>query len=414
VSEQDIFDHRGHKFRVLDTEPQPSSIKAGDWVRICYDPYSSKPDIVACVMSCRPIWPLNPNARPGEPAFLPDDHLLELARDGDHADVFQQLFSHEYIELVGRVDDESAALGNGRARGMNIVVCLDGTWNGNDLENTNVHRILGLLDKRKCISNYYSGVGVGSRRLGYLLDGLTGRGVFRTVRLAYTFVKANYMEGDRIYIFGFSRGAFAARHLAGLIAHCGLAWHPEATYNSYRSILRNKTAPGGRGVDVDFLGMFDCVPGNQIYMLRDAPTELNATTIEHRIRNVAHAVSRDEHRSPFKPLVFAPDRQASFEQRWFPGYHSDIGGDMNEDLNNFSLAWMLVQACRCGLSLSGLVPTAFEPAAPGKRIDDLTTRMGISCARSELPEAKFIEREPSADTLRNEISQLTRLQTRSP
>lgn len=116
MSEQDIFDHRGHKFRVLDTEPQPSSIKAGDWVRICHDPYSSKPDIVACVMACRPIWPLNPNAGAGEPAYLPDDHLLELARDGDHTDVFQQLFSHEYIELVGRVENEPNRLDNGRSR----------------------------------------------------------------------------------------------------------------------------------------------------------------------------------------------------------------------------------------------------------------------------------------------------------
>ncbi|WP_144378048.1 T6SS phospholipase effector Tle1-like catalytic domain-containing protein [Mesorhizobium amorphae] len=297
---------------------------------------------------------------------------------------------------------------------MNIVVCLDGTWNGNDLENTNVHRIIGLLDKRECISNYYSGVGVGSRWLEHKLDGATGRGVFRTVRAAYTFVKANYLKGDRIYIFGFSRGAYAARHLAGLIARCGLDWHPEATYDRYRGILRGEVEEGSRGVEVEFLGMFDCVPGNQIYMHTDAPRELNATNIERNILNVAHAVSRDEHRSLFKPLVFVSDQQKSFEQRWFPGYHFDVGGDRNKDLNNFSLAWMLVQACRCGLHLSGHIPTTFNPSTPGVRGDDWTTTIGVSCARSELPEAKFIEREPSADTLRNEISQLTRLQTRSP
>lgn len=293
---------------------------------------------------------------------------------------------------------------------MNIVVCLDGTWNGNDLENTNVHRIIGLLDKHKCISNYYSGVGVGSRPLERKLDGATGRGVFRTVRAAYTFVKANYLKGDRVYIFGFSRGAYAARHLAGLIARCGLDWHPEATYDRYRSILRGEAEEGGRGVDVEFLGMFDCVPGNQIYMLTDAPRELNAATIEKGIRNVAHAVSRDEHRSLFKPLIFVSDRQNSFEQRWFPGYHFDVGGERNKDLNNFALAWMLVQACKCGLSLAGAIPTVFNPSTPGTRGDDWTTKIGVECARPDLPEAKFIDPEPSTEALMNDISQLTRLQ----
>lgn len=103
---EDIFEHRGHKFKVLDTSPQPGAIKRGDWVRICYDPFSSKPDIVAYVVSCRLIWPLNPNAQAGGPGYLPDDHLLELARDGDQTDMFEQFFSHEYIELIVKVEDE--------------------------------------------------------------------------------------------------------------------------------------------------------------------------------------------------------------------------------------------------------------------------------------------------------------------
>ncbi|UIK04759.1 T6SS phospholipase effector Tle1-like catalytic domain-containing protein [Neorhizobium galegae] len=292
---------------------------------------------------------------------------------------------------------------------MNIVVCLDGTWNGNDLENTNVHRILGLLNKQHCISNYYSGVGVGSRWLQHKLDGATGRGVFQTVRSAYTFVKANYVEGDQIYIFGFSRGAYAARHLAGLIARCGLRWHPEATYEKYRAILKGEPSNSDLGVNVQFLGMFDCVPGNQYYMLAQGPIELNDPKIETGIRNFAHAVSRDEHRALFKPLIFVRGEQDRFEQRWFPGYHFDVGGDGNEALNNFALAWMLLLGCQCGLTLSGLIPTKFDPSAPSIRYDDPTTRVGVECLRAGLPEAKLVCEQITSEALQKGISELTRL-----
>lgn len=363
-----VFEHRGHRFKVVNTKPDPKNIKTGDWLRICYDPYDGKPDIVAYVISCRLIWPLNKNRGADEPAYLPNDYLLELARDGDHSDVFEQLFSHEYIEVVEKIEADDDLQKRPLRGKKNIVVCFDGTWNQNELQNTNPHRIIGLLDKRESISNYYSGVGVGGL-LDYGLDGITGRGVFRIVRSAYTFVKANYLEGDLIFIFGFSRGAYAARHLAGMIARCGLDWHSEATYDHYRSILRNHSQEDGRGCEVRFLGLFDCVPGNQLYMMRKASRGLNSPVLERRIKNMAHAISRDERRWSFKPLIFEQNNQDIFEQRWFPGYHFDVGGDANNKLNNFSLAWILIQACRCGLSLSGTIPLDFDPVAQGQCSD---------------------------------------------
>lgn len=398
----EVFFHQGQRFRVIDTKPNPKNIKRGDWVRICHDPYSSKPDIVAYVFSCRPFWPLNKNAGVDGPAYIPNDYLLELARDGDHSEVFQQLFSEEYIELIDRIDE------NASHRRKNIVVCFDGTWNQNDLEDTNPHRIIGLLDRRNSVSNYYSGVGAGGF-LDYLLDGATGRGLFRIVRAGYTFVKANYLAGDRIFIFGFSRGAYAARHLAGMIARCGLDWHPEATYDFYKRLLSSRSQEGGRGCDVQFLGLFDCVPGNQLYMMRKASRGLNSSLLEMRIKNFAHAASRDERRWSFKPLVFQQSAQAIFEQRWFPGYHFDVGGDKNTKLNNFSLAWILSQACRCGLSLSGPIPLDFDPLAKGEPSDWLPTKLGLTCIRSKLTEAALIDPSPSPEALRKEISALTHL-----
>ena len=115
---------------------------------------------------------------------------------------------------------------------------------------------MNFVDKNKAVMNYYSGVGVAGISLQNGLDGVTGRGVFRTVRSAYTFVRANYRDGDRIFVFGFSRGAYAARHLAGMIARIGAQAHPEIGYEEYRkSVLRSGSgqADDHNGSDVHFL-----------------------------------------------------------------------------------------------------------------------------------------------------------------
>ncbi|UIK04760.1 hypothetical protein [Neorhizobium galegae] len=105
MNEHAFFEHLGENFRILNESPAPNSLKNGDWVRICYDPHSGKSDIVALVVENHPIWPLNHGAGPGQRAYLPNDHQLELARNGDHTDTFKQLFSDEYIELVAKVDE---------------------------------------------------------------------------------------------------------------------------------------------------------------------------------------------------------------------------------------------------------------------------------------------------------------------
>jgi hypothetical protein len=94
-----------------------------------------------------------------------------------------------------------------------------------------------LLDKRRSTGNYFSGVGIGGRMIGNLLDGASGRGVFRTVRAAYTFVRGNFIANDKLFIFGFSRGACAARHLAGMIARIGIHHHTEVGYDENRRSL---------------------------------------------------------------------------------------------------------------------------------------------------------------------------------
>ena len=414
MADEDVFEHRGHSFRVANQDPNPANIEAGQWVRICYDPYDSKDDIVARVLSCRKIRRNSPYCV--GPSLI-NDYLLRLARDGDQADTFNQFYSdHEAIEVVTMMrpptvgSDENLSVKQGRDP-LNIVVCLDGTWNENERQDTNAHRIVSFVDKERAIMNYYSGVGVGGMRMQNGFDGMTGRGVFRTVRSAFTFVRANYCDGDRIFIFGFSRGAYAARHLGGMIARVGINAHPEIGYEDYRrSVVRADSNYTGRtGTKVHFLGLFDCVPGNQIYSVRAANRLMNNPHLEPNIRNFAHAVSRDERRWSFRPLMFERHEQDLFEQRWFPGCHFDIGGDENPDLNNFALVWMLTRAHRCGLLTTSGLSQPFKPSAPKKPHEYLTTKCGFRCTRSQMTEARLVDSEIDTDELRKDISALTRL-----
>ena len=297
----------------------------------------------------------------------------------------------------------------------NIVVCLDGTRNQNETQNTNVHRIYGMVDKECSVANYLSGVGVGGRMISNALDSLGGRGLFRTVRTAYTFVQGNYLPGDRIFIFGFSRGAYAARHLAGMIVRLGFGLPSEQTYDRYRDLLRD----GGRPMTqqpVEFLGMFDCVAGNQLYSLRPDTRILNDPRLETGILNVAHAISKDDRRFSFEPLIFVSTGQTRFSQVWLPGCHFDLGGDRNPGLNAFALLWMLREAYAAGLELTlmkcpGHAKTAWQDhgkpggrdgfiasvdsAAPGNPTEYWTTRLGLRCKRAELEGAASVSPLPN-------------------
>ena len=109
----------------------------------------------------------------------------------------------------------------------NIVICMDGTGNrGGRTRGTNVWRIFNSVDRNrvtpKQITYYDDGVGSDGFRPIRLAAGAFGFGLSRKIRNAYAFLAENYEEGDRIYLFGFSRGAFAARSLAGMICRCGL------------------------------------------------------------------------------------------------------------------------------------------------------------------------------------------------
>src|SRR5688572_17744761 len=244
----------------------------------------------------------------------------------------------------------------------NIVVCLDGT--GNQVKasaSTNVVRLyemLDLSDPSKQIAYYDPGVGTFSaqgawtatgRRLSKVLGLAFGSGMRENLAEAYTFLIRNWEPGDRLYIFGFSRGAYTSRALAGLLYRAGLmrpgcenlvqyavneyARNRDWTDSDWKQIDRfskafSLTHEGSRAVPIEFLGVWDSVKAAGLlrWNLRWPYTRQlpNAKT-------VWHAVSIDEKRRPYREyLVEAKPPKPELTEVWFAGVHSDVGGTFEE------------------------------------------------------------------------------------
>ena len=288
-----------------------------------------------------------------------------------------------------------------------LFVFLDGT--SNDWRaRTNVRRLFELVAAQEDPTRLCLWVeGVGTK--GVLGKGL-GLGMKPRILAGYDFLARNYREGDEIYVFGFSRGAFEARTLCGMLAHCGLCRTPggelarqteklpldklwkvcteleeetvsglaekgagsrrrgmsaksgirlgiEDRLKASRAEVASKV-PGWKFTDapVEFLGLWDTVPGLAFTTFNHDGEQLKHGHLNPQprykvkpypnIKHIAHALSMDEVRSKFQPLLvgppLVPGKTEVFEV-WFPGAHSDIGGgysDSNE-VAGVSLDWML-------------------------------------------------------------------------
>ena len=222
--------------------------------------------------------------------------------------------------------------------------------------------------------------------------------MFETARMAWEFIAGNFVQGDKIFIFGFSRGAFAARHLAGMIVRYGLhGWSGEME-TIFRDWLVDVSKPCTLVKQtVDFLGLFDCVPGNQFFVWRDQSSHLNSPILEPGIQCVRHAVAMNELRWSFKPLIFCNCNSIDFAQHWFPGCHSDVGGGdkVAIGLSSFSQWWMMREAYGKGLDFSNIscphyrnshamsVLSSVDPSENPVCTNYLTTRLGLRLDRAK-------------------------------
>jgi uncharacterized protein (DUF2235 family) len=252
-----------------------------------------------------------------------------------------------------------------------LVVYFDGTWNV-PRALTNVHRLCEITAKADeagvpQVKRYYRGVG--TRRLEWLRGGVLGFGTARNIRDAYAWLARTYEDGDQVFVLGFSRGAFSARSLAGMIARCGLLRPDAAT--SVAEIYRRYAArdevlaPDSRRIEIHFLGVWDTV-GALGVPWGDVPGVSRSTTLFHDTspsrwyRNMFHALAIDEHRGAYAPALWTagdggftlrPDQR--LEQRWFAGSHTDVGGGRHEDAPaRIPLAWLQERAAECGLAFT--------------------------------------------------------------
>lgn len=218
-----------------------------------------------------------------------------------------------------------------------------------------------------------------------------GVGVNRSIMQGYGMLCSRYQPGDRIMLFGFSRGAYAVRSLAGFIDQIGLLQRRHATERRILRAFRYYEAehPTAQArtfserycrtdVPMEFIGVWDTVkalglPYPLISRLAPMATEFHNHTLGHAIKNAYHALALDETRQAFTPLPWKhqPGWDGNLEQVWFAGNHADIGGHVwrkpkARGVSNIPLRWMLEKAQSHGLRLPDNWHDAFpiDPGAP--------------------------------------------------
>jgi uncharacterized protein (DUF2235 family) len=266
-----------------------------------------------------------------------------------------------------------------------LIICCDGTWNRPDQVDqgvaapTNVAKIALALADEDSAGNpqflHYE-AGVGTRRHERILGGAFGVGLSRNVQDGYRFLVDNYEPGDKLYFFGFSRGAYTARSTVGLVRNSGIL-RPEhrhrikEAYALYRNPSKD-SEPSGIAAElfrrsysrseiyVDFVGVWDTVGALGIPIDGFRPPLLSRrwtfhdTTLSRYVLNAYHAIAIDERRRPFRPTLWVKKDDAkkqTLEQVWFTGAHCDVGGGYrNPGLSEIPLLWMAEKARNCGLA----------------------------------------------------------------
>ncbi|MDZ4095490.1 MAG: DUF2235 domain-containing protein [Paracoccaceae bacterium] len=260
------------------------------------------------------------------------------------------------------------------------VIILDGTLSTLDegME-TNAGLTFRLLCERQGIAqrrSIYYEPGLQWEGWARAMDVAQGRGINRQIRRAYGYLASHYREGDRIFLFGYSRGAFAVRSLAGVIDRVGLLRHEHATERAvqlaYRHYQIDPDRPAARAfarrfchleAPIQMVGVWDTVKAlglrlPLLWMLTEARHAFHNHHLGSSIRHGFQALALDETRSVFEPVLWEcpPGWEGNVEQMWFRGAHGDIGGQIGDfmaarPLANIPLVWMLERAEACGLAL---------------------------------------------------------------
>lgn len=247
-----------------------------------------------------------------------------------------------------------------------LIVCCDGTWNDADggEDFTNVVRMVRAIKAEGALPQivyYHSGVGTGGDTFVQFAGGAVGLGLSRNVRDAYAFLANNYCNGDEIFLFGFSRGAYTARSVAGLVGWIGLLHKGDMddfnlVWENYRTRRkpdwqdqRPRFAERHNPVPIKCIGVWDTVgalgiPGHMDVLFTEF-YQFFDTALGANVENAFHALAIDEHREDFLPTLWTNwTAGQTVEQVWFTGAHSNVGGGYDEHgLSDIALAWMAGQ-----------------------------------------------------------------------
>jgi uncharacterized protein (DUF2235 family) len=299
-----------------------------------------------------------------------------------------------------------------------IIVCSDGTWNkpgnidGGFVVRTNVQKIFEVIAKRDGdipqIKHYDNGVGVIGTAVTRMVTGAMGIGLSDNIVNAYKFIVWNYEPGDEIYLFGFSRGAYTVRSLAGMIRRCGILKKQDLNmikeaYSFYRDRIINIKTRRQRSqkfIDqnsypnpqIKLLGVWDTVgalgiPHTSFRMWNLKKYRFHDLTLSSTIKHAYHAMAVDERRGLFNVNLWKRSAHAIennveqfVEQRWFPGVHAEVGGGYHEEqLSDLSLIWMIDKVRKAGLCIDMSMavvnenfPVFLDPDPAGKPHDPLT------------------------------------------
>jgi uncharacterized protein (DUF2235 family) len=284
-----------------------------------------------------------------------------------------------------------------------LALYLDGTWNQVS-DNTNIWRFRALFSPVSadgCEQLAYYSTGLGTKFGEKISGGLFGAGIDTAITSAYEWLMDHYEPNDEIFIFGFSRGAYTARSLAGFISRCGLLQGGaplgvNQLFTRYRRAgqrtIRDLIAAQAQGqtdfnfeegwmlkyaqaVPIRFIGVFDTVGELGVpfpwwnWLFGSAYQFLN-TGLRQNDEFAFHALAIDEHRKAFAPTLWSNQGATGAarrpiertEQRWFTGAHANVGGGyFNDSLPQLPFKWLAQKAESLGLSFSGQFDV--DPAA---------------------------------------------------
>lgn len=294
----------------------------------------------------------------------------------------------------------------------NIVLCADGTGNrGGDTPDSNVYQIYKAVEVNdpgnEQVKFYDNGVGTSTNRFWRAFTGAIGVGFKANICDLYNFLARSYEPGDRIFLFGFSRGAATVRAFSGFVAICGLfkgaeqvheselRAYTEKAFDAYREArsgrpakakaLREDEARSHGVVPIEMLGVWDTVAalglpqnfrilGLTVWVLNFLlvivervldfffPHRFYELELTGNIRHAYQALAVDDERLSFSPLVWDEHRsqETEVEQVWFAGAHSNVGGGYGRrGLASVALEWMMKRAEKLDLRYE---PGALEEA----------------------------------------------------